>query len=267
MGNVELLVASLEFIEGHLCDDFKTEDVASACFCSRSALEKLFRCVNGISVHDYVVRRRMMLAARQLVFHPERSILDIALEYGYSTHESFARAFEQVWNSKPSEFRSSRYSELFPRLRIISEDGGTGMLGQKHVDISGLYDLFQERKDNFFVCCDVKGLIKFNEISRKVGDLALLESMGRMVNAAGEQDMVFRIGNDSFCVLTAEGGQEYAEQLAARVRDMNGQTFEYEGRQLSLTLYVCVVRLGSKDLKQEELLANLEKEINRSKHD
>ena len=100
MRRVELLLTSLEYIEGHLRDDIRTEDVAAACFCSKSTLEKMFRCVNWISVHDYIVRRRMMQAARLLAGSPERTILDIALEYGYSTHESFARAFKQVWNCK-----------------------------------------------------------------------------------------------------------------------------------------------------------------------
>ena len=86
MQNVGLLVASLEYIEAHLGDEIRTEDVAAACFCSKSTLEKMFRCVNNISVHDYVTRRRMMLAARELSAGGGSSILDVALKYGYSTH-------------------------------------------------------------------------------------------------------------------------------------------------------------------------------------
>lgn len=108
MQNIELLMAALEYIERHLCDDIKTEDVAAICFCSKSTLEKLFRRIHNISVHDYIVRRRMMLAAKKLSQKPDMAILDIALEYGYSTHESFARAFKQVWNCKPSEFRKKQ---------------------------------------------------------------------------------------------------------------------------------------------------------------
>ena len=66
MQNIELLVASLEYMEEHLRDDIKTEDVATACYCSKSSLEKLFRCVTYMSVHDYIVRRRMTCAAKYL---------------------------------------------------------------------------------------------------------------------------------------------------------------------------------------------------------
>lgn len=66
MSNLALLTEALEFMENHISDEIKTEDIAKECHCSKSALEKMFRCVNGISVHDYLVRRRMMRAARQL---------------------------------------------------------------------------------------------------------------------------------------------------------------------------------------------------------
>jgi AraC family transcriptional regulator len=63
---MELLANALEYMEANLSEEIKTEDVAKACYCSKAALEKLFRCLNHISIHDYVVRRRMTLAAREL---------------------------------------------------------------------------------------------------------------------------------------------------------------------------------------------------------
>ena len=256
MQNIELLVASLEYMENHLSDDIKTEDVAAACFCSKSTLEKMFRCVNGLSVHEYVVRRRMMLAARKLSANPKISILDIALEYGYSTHESFARAFEQIWNCKPSEFRRAKYTELFPRLKAPPEEGDDYIMQRRHVDISELYDLFQERKDCYFICCDIKSMLSINAISRKAGDLAILEQMRRMTAASGEEDVVFRIGGDEFCVLTASNDRTYAEQIAEKNIAENGTTFAYEDRQIPLSLYATVVGVQS-GARYEELFANL----------
>ena len=221
MQNIELLMASLEYIEGHLQDDIKTEEVAAACFCSKSTLEKMFRCVNNISVHDYIVRRRMMLAARELSEGKNTSILKVALKYGYSTHESFARAFEQIWNCKPSEFRraklcKAKYTELFPRFIAPPENGDEYMMQRRHVDISELYDLFQERKDCLFICSDIKYMTRINDISRKAGDLAILEQMRRLTAVSGEEDVVFRIGGDEFCILTASSDRTYAEQEIGR---------------------------------------------------
>ena len=103
--NLKLLAAALEYIEKHLQEELNTEDVAMACFCSKSTLEKLFRYVNHLSVREYLIRRRMTLAARKLWENPKSGIMDVALEYGYSSHEAFTRAFKQIWNCNPSEFR------------------------------------------------------------------------------------------------------------------------------------------------------------------
>ncbi len=256
MKNIELLMASLEYMENHMCDDIRTADVATACFCSKSTLEKMFRCVFGFSVHDYVIRRRMMLAGRKLSANPELSILDIALEYGYSTHESFARAFEQVWNCKPSEFRGAKYTELFPRLKVPVGEGDEYIMQRRHVDISGLYDLFQERKDCYFVCCDAKHLTPINEISRKAGDLAIIEEMRRLTVASMHEDVVFRIGGDEFCILTASNDKAYADRIVECILAENGNTFTYEDRQIPFYLHATVVKVQG-NVRYEELFSDL----------
>lgn len=266
MQHIELLMAALEYIENHLSDEIRTDDITAACFCSKSTLEKLFRRVHNISVHEYIVRRRMMLAARKLSKQPEISILDIALEYGYSTHESFSRAFEQVWNCKPSEFRNAKFTELFPRLTVPPTKGDHYIMQRKHVDISELYDLFQERKDCFFVLCDIKQMISINEISYKAGDLAILEQMRRMTAAAGEEDIVFRIGGDEFCILTASSEITYAEQIADSIRHMNEQTFSYEDQKIPLSLHVTVVSLP-KCQRYEEVFAGLHQALLSGKYE
>lgn len=264
MRNIELLMAALEYIELHLSDEIKTEDIAGICFCSKSTLEKLFRSVHNISVHEYIVRRRMMLAAKKISQYPDISILDIALEYGYSTHESFARAFEQVWNCKPSEFRTAKFTELFPRLNAPTEKGDNYIMQKKYVDISELYDLFKDRKDCYFVTCDIKHMMPINEISRKAGDLAILEQMRRLTVSAGDEDVVFRIGGDEFCVLTASNDAAYARQIAEKIRKMNNQTFLYENQEIPLTLHVNTISL--KDChSSEEVFSGLHNAIDESK--
>lgn len=261
---IELLMDALAYIEMHLSDEIQTEDVSAACFCSKSTLEKVFRNVHNISVHEYIIRRRMMFAAKQISQYPEMSILDIALESGYSTHESFARAFESVWNCKPSTFRRKKFSELFPRLHRPPEKGDYFIMQRKHVDISELFDLFRERKDCFFVLSDIKGLIPINEISDKAGDLAILEQMRRMTAASGEDDVVFRIGGDEFCILTASSDRAYAQEVADKVCKMNCKTFSYENQEIPLELYVSVTRLEQCQ-HYDELFAGLHHTIRQNK--
>ena len=258
MGNLILLTEALEYVEEHIGDEIRTENIAESCHCSKSTLEKVFRCVNGISVHDYLVRRRMMRAAKQLWTEPEESLLTIALQYGYSTNESFTRAFRNVWNCNPSEFRArKKFSELFPKLLVPVFKEDDYMRERKRVDISELYDLFVSRRDCFFVCCDIKSLIPINEISYKAGDMAILETMQRMCDAAGEEDIVFRIGADEFVMLTDSKDEKYAEAAAKKIRERNGEEFEFEGRKIPLVLYVGVTKPEVKNLKYDELFTKL----------
>lgn len=269
MGNLDLLVTCLDFIESHLCEDMKTLDIANACHVSKSTLEKVFQYVNHISVHGYVIRRRMMLAARRIAEHPEESILSIALEYGYQSNEAFTRAFKGIWNCNPSEFRQRKFVELYPKLRKPISEGDAYIMGRKSVDISQLYDLVQERKSCYFIGCDIKRLKPMNDISRKMGDLAILETMSRMEAAAGEEDMIFRIGGDEFCILTGSDSKENAGEIAEKIRQRNGEPFSFEGQEIPLYLHLAVTKIKEDhpghSMKYDELFSKLHTAIHDAK--
>lgn len=123
MENLVLITTTLELLEDHLTENIKTEEIARRLYCSKSTIEKLFRYATNMSIRDYVIRRRMSRAARDLAADQEEAvILDVALKYGYNSHEAFTRAFKSVWNITPSEYRKNpvRY-ELFPAFRLEKE--------------------------------------------------------------------------------------------------------------------------------------------------
>lgn len=261
MKNIDVLVNCLEYIECHLKDNIKTPDIAKACGLSKSSLEKMFQYVYHLSVHGYIIRRRMMLAAKMLSEQPDISILTVAVDCGYSSHEAFTRAFKEIWNCNPSEFRNRKYSELFPRYREPIQEGDMYIMQRRSVDISQLYDLFCERRNCYFVCCDIKSLVPINDISFKAGDLAILESMKRMNEAAGEDDIVFRIGGDEFCMLTNSEVKAYAEAIAEKITAKNGEVFDYEGQQIPLSLYAIATKFEGKQMKYNDLFAELHQAI------
>ena len=269
MQQLQILIRALEYIEENISNSVKTEDIANHCYCSKSSIEKIFKCLNRISVHDYITRRKMSLAGKMLMERPERTILDVALEFGFSGNEAFTRSFRQVWNMTPSEFRKAEHKAiLFPQYVGYTEigEGVKDDMMRKNVDISELYDLFIARRDCYFVCSDIQGLISYNEIARKAGDLAIIEAMRRMEAAAGEEDYVFRIGADEFVMMTNSRDIEYANSVAEKVLKCNGQTFSYEDRELKLGLYVSVVKLKGNEMRYKELFDTLHTQILESKY-
>ena len=264
MENLGLLIEALEFIEKNLASPIRTESISEYLHCSKSTIEKLFKYVNNISIRDYIIRRRMSRASRDLVKSPDRSLLDIGMEYGYGSNEAFTRAFQSVWQVSPSEFRKNPSAfELFPGYRIereLLED--KKMTDRKKVDISELYDCIKERKGCFLILGDIKGLIPINEISRKAGDLAIITSMKRMEQAAGPEDIVFRIGGDEFVILTDSTDEAYAKKLCGEIVSHNDECISWDGNEIPLTLYVKAVRYeGGSALRYSDFFTMLHSEI------
>lgn len=268
MNKIEILTNAFEYIEQNLQNDLKTEEIAGACYCSKSVLEKIFRFVSHIGVHEYITKRRMMLAARLMRAEPERNLLDIALLCGYSTNESFSRAFKRVWYCNPSEYKDKKADnefELFPRLCPPIQDGGVYISMRRTVDISEMYDLFKQRRNCYFVCGDINSLVPINDISHKAGDIAILESMGRMQKEAGDEDIVFRIGGDEFVILTNSEDIKYAEDIAERIKSYNGQPIIYEDKEIPLRLHIAIVKFETDHLRYKDLFARLHETIMENK--
>lgn len=131
-------------------------------------------------------------------------------------------------------------------------------MGLKNVDISELYDLFQERRGCYFVCCDIRGLMQINQISRRAGDLAILEAMNRISGVVGEEDVLFRMGGDEFCVLTNSRERAYAEELAEKIKAGNGKTYSFEEKEISLSLYTAVICPEKKSVNYADLYTGLQ---------
>ena len=136
---------------------------------------------------------------------------------------------------------------------------------RRHVDISELYDLIVERKNCYYICCDIKRLIPINEISHKAGDLAILESMNRLNDVASGEDVVFRIGGDEFVLLTDSEDKAYADSLVEKILAKNGNTFRYEDMDIPLNLYAVASKLELKHVKYNEVFRQLHETIQENK--
>jgi len=67
---------------------------------------KKFKEIMGMQFRDYLYLRKLALALKE-VRDSEKSILDIAFDYGFSSHEAFTRAFKRTYGISPSEYRKN----------------------------------------------------------------------------------------------------------------------------------------------------------------
>lgn len=251
-----LLARALAYIEDNLENPLLPDEIAKGCHCSLSALQKTFRYALGLGMMDYAARRRLTMAARDLLSGRER-VVDIAYKYQYRSPEVFSRAFSRLWGDTPRKFcRKWRFSGLYPRVEGVwkGEDGMT----KKRVDVSELYEWLRDRADTYVLCFDIVGLVPINEISREAGDLAILESLRRIDAAAEEGMLVFRIGGDEFALATGLADARQAEAVARRVLAKNGETICWQEKGIPLSLRAGGVRLPGRGLRYAELFPMLE---------
>ena len=110
----------LDYIEQQLCSELDEEAVSRIACCSFQQFLRIFSYMAGISLHEYIRKRKLSAAAEELVKN-RRNILDIAVRYGYDTHSGFLRAFKMHHNATPTEIiEGIKEPQLFERLFFLS---------------------------------------------------------------------------------------------------------------------------------------------------
>lgn len=123
----EAIDGALDFIEGHLQEDISTEALAQSACLSPFYFQRLFKRLTGRPVLEYVKMRRLAVAASALADR-EKRILDVAVEYGFSSHAAFTRAFKEAYGISPEEYRKDSpmlntcdKPELSMRYQLVDE--------------------------------------------------------------------------------------------------------------------------------------------------
>ena len=93
-------------IEGNLNSPLSVKVLAERSGYSERWLYKLFQDVTGISVAQYIRRRKLTLAAL-LLRHTSLRITDISLMYEFSSPQAFSRAFRQQFKVSPVQYRNA----------------------------------------------------------------------------------------------------------------------------------------------------------------
>jgi AraC family transcriptional regulator len=98
----------VDHIQAHLTDPLDLEQLAAvACF-SPFHFHRLFHGWMGETLQAHVHRLRLERAAKLLSFDHSKTITEIALDCGFSSSSTFARAFKQAYGLSASEWRKRK---------------------------------------------------------------------------------------------------------------------------------------------------------------
>lgn len=128
MKMLENINGALTYLEENLTEEIDFKEAARIAMCSEFHFKRMFSFLAGVSLSEYIRRRRLTLAAFELN-HSAIKIIDFAVKYGYNSPDSFTRAFQNLHGITPTEARETGQTlKAYPRLTFqLSIKGGDVM--------------------------------------------------------------------------------------------------------------------------------------------
>ena len=108
MENKNLIDKAIEFIQKNSKDNLSLQSIADNAGFSLTYFDAIFRQHTGYSPVEYSRIYKLTRSALELR-RTQKTVLDIALDFGYASPESFTRAFKNFYSMTPSEYRE-KYS-------------------------------------------------------------------------------------------------------------------------------------------------------------
>lgn len=142
MNYYEQIQKSINYIEVNLEETINITTAANESYMSLSNYYRMFFALVGYSVKEYIRKRRISCAAKELK-NSESRIMDIAVKHGFDSQDSFSRAFKKITGYLPSRYRHEASVYNFERIDIMEkfyEEQDSHML-EKYPDIKVLKTL------------------------------------------------------------------------------------------------------------------------------
>ncbi len=123
---IDVLQETIDYMEKHLLEPISMDEIARKANVSPFHFQRLFSVLTDMSVGDYLRKRRLTLAAQELV-SSNLKIIDIAFKYHYETPEAFTKAFRKQHGFTPSDVRKgfgklNAYSRLTIQVNLKGAD-------------------------------------------------------------------------------------------------------------------------------------------------
>lgn len=128
---VKTIQSMVDWIEKNIMENPTLIDLSnyvgySSCYCSAKFHEKM-----GVTFKQYLAKRKISLAASE-VRDTRLRLIDISIKYGYSSHESFTRAFVNTFGCTPRQYRKRTAGLDVPvknicyKPKTVFQNGGNG---------------------------------------------------------------------------------------------------------------------------------------------
>ncbi len=106
---LEKMNAAINYLEAHMTEEIDYKKLGCIAGCSAYHFQRMFTYIAGVTLSEYIRRRKMTLAAVELQ-GSDKKIIDVALKYGYDSPTAFNRAFQAIHGVAPSIVKTQSVS-------------------------------------------------------------------------------------------------------------------------------------------------------------
>ena len=129
---VEGLNQAVAYIDKNLDGEIDYGEISRLTFTPISLFQRFFAITAGITLTEYIRRRKLTKALNDLQ-KTDAKVIDIAFKYGYESSDAFCVAFKRLYGITPSQARTTdkilkQYDRIFFTLTINYVKGESDMV-------------------------------------------------------------------------------------------------------------------------------------------
>lgn len=132
----------MDYIEEHISEALSLEQLSDAACFSPYHFHRIFKAFTGETIQKFIQRIRLEKSITQLLGNTSKPVTDVALDCGFSSSATFARAFKEMFGMTASEARKNP-ERLLSKLGKIKSNAGKmeSNAGEESVETSSYFDL------------------------------------------------------------------------------------------------------------------------------
>lgn len=225
------MMSALDLMESRMEEPLDIAEFAKAAYSSPYHFQRMFYMLTGMTVGEYLRKRRLTLAAQELALTGAK-VIDVAMKYCYDSPESFSKAFRKLHGISPSEARNPGAKlKAFPRISFH-----LSLKGDKEMD----YRMVQ--KEAFTVVGkSIQTTAVEGENSREI------PKFWQESNANGTSDRIAALGNSQsllgLCYDMQQGGETFKYAIAVETDAVSNES-ELEVIQIPAATWAVFTSIG-----------------------
>jgi AraC family transcriptional regulator len=111
---------AMDLLNEHLGGDIALSDLARECGLSPDRFMRAFKKSFGVPVRRYLLHRRIQ-TAKSVLLHSNKSLLEVALEVGFTDQPAFNRSFREIAGTSPGQWRKAN-APMPKAFNLTAED-------------------------------------------------------------------------------------------------------------------------------------------------